>query len=153
MWPIVNGEPEYIGATFMYIDSGIDTGEVIHQIRANISEEDTIHDVGNRLIIKMTESYRDVVAAFDMLTPESQIKADGKLYLAREFTADVCKLLYNKVENGVFKNKSYYRSKPYFARASIDGNRLCLGCFRTAEEASEAYQRFCKEHHGEFYNE
>ena len=54
---------------------------------------------------------------------------------------------------GVFKNKSYYRSKPYFARASIDGNRLSLGCFRTAEEASEAYQRFCKEHHGEFYNE
>jgi len=54
---------------------------------------------------------------------------------------------------GVFKNKSYYRSKPYFARASIDGNRFCLGCFHTAEEASEAYQRFCKEHHGEFYNE
>lgn len=54
---------------------------------------------------------------------------------------------------GVFKNKSYHRNKPYFARASIDGNRLCLGCFRTAEEASEAYQRFCKEHHGEFYNQ
>ena len=27
-----------VGATFMHIDSGIDTGEIIHQIRADILE-------------------------------------------------------------------------------------------------------------------
>ena len=55
---------------------------------------------------------------------------------------------------GVFKNKTHsHRNKPYFATARINGNPFYLGSFRTAEEASEAYQRFCKEHHGEFYNE
>ena len=35
----------------MHIDEGIDTGEVIHQIRANIFPEDNIHTIGNRLIL------------------------------------------------------------------------------------------------------
>lgn len=33
-WPLVNGELEFVGATFMHIDAGIDTGNIIHQIRA-----------------------------------------------------------------------------------------------------------------------
>ena len=30
-FPFVNNEPEYAGCTFMYLDHGIDTGEIIHQ--------------------------------------------------------------------------------------------------------------------------
>jgi len=55
---------------------------------------------------------------------------------------------------GVHENKSYsHRYYPYKATTQFNGKRIYLGGFRTAEEASEAYQRFCKEHHGEFYNE
>ena len=55
---------------------------------------------------------------------------------------------------GVSKDKSHsHRNKPYSARITLDGKLLRLGVFRTAEEASEAYRRSCKEHHGEFYNE
>ena len=55
---------------------------------------------------------------------------------------------------GVTKSKEYKRRfYPYIAVAQINGKRAYLGGFRTPEEASEAYQRFCKEHHGEFYNE
>ena len=36
IWPLVNNEPEYLGITYMYIDAGIDTGAIIHQIRPNI---------------------------------------------------------------------------------------------------------------------
>tara|TARA_R110002020_G_scaffold108792_7_gene251916 strand:+ start:1088 stop:1618 length:531 start_codon:yes stop_codon:yes gene_type:complete len=55
---------------------------------------------------------------------------------------------------GVVKNKLHsHRHNPYFARAWLNGKRFHLGSFRTPEEASEAYQRFCKEHHGEFYKE
>ena len=35
-FPIINDEPEFIGATYMYLDEGIDTGEIIHQIRPKI---------------------------------------------------------------------------------------------------------------------
>ena len=41
-----------VGATFMYIDAGIDTGEIIHQIRADIVIGDSPHSIGNRLIKK-----------------------------------------------------------------------------------------------------
>ena len=55
---------------------------------------------------------------------------------------------------GVTKSKTYcHRNKPYRARVMLYGKIICLGNFRTPEGASEAYQRFCKEHHGEFYNE
>ncbi len=49
-WPFVNGEPEFIGVTFMHIDRGIDTGQIIHQIRAKIHPWDNMHTIGNRLI-------------------------------------------------------------------------------------------------------
>lgn len=42
-WPLVNREPEYVGATFMYMDSGIDTGEIIHQMRAQVHPNDGPH--------------------------------------------------------------------------------------------------------------
>ena len=49
-WPIVNNELQFIGTTFMFIDSGIDTGPIIHQIRGDIWNNDNIHQIGNRLI-------------------------------------------------------------------------------------------------------
>ena len=40
-WPLYYNIPEYIGATFMFMDDGIDTGEIIHQIRPTIFENDS----------------------------------------------------------------------------------------------------------------
>ena len=55
---------------------------------------------------------------------------------------------------GVIKSKQYsHRNKPYRARTMLHGKIISLGNYRTPEEASEAYQRFCKEHHGKFYHE
>jgi methionyl-tRNA formyltransferase len=54
-WPFVFDELQFIGVTFMFINEGIDTGEIIHQIRAEILECDSIHDIGNRLITAMSK--------------------------------------------------------------------------------------------------
>jgi phosphoribosylglycinamide formyltransferase-1 len=73
-WPLVEGKPEYVGATFMYIDSGIDTGEIIHQIRARIFPGDTPHQIGNRLIADIALVYPDVIAKhskLSLITPNS----------------------------------------------------------------------------------
>ena len=56
VWPMINNEFDLIGATFMFIDSGIDTGKIIHQIRADIKKNDDPHLIGNRLIKKMTKA-------------------------------------------------------------------------------------------------
>ena len=71
-WPLVNGEPEYVGTTFMYIDAGIDTGAIIHQVRAHCSWGDTPSQIGNRLIRDMATSCRRLVSRFEDLAPMPQ---------------------------------------------------------------------------------
>ncbi len=39
----------------MHIDAGVDTGEVIHQMRARVALGDSPAQIGNRLIVDMAE--------------------------------------------------------------------------------------------------
>ena len=94
VWPLINIEPDMVGATFMYIDAGIDTGKIIHQIRADVYLGDSPHSIGNRLIRKMTSTYADIVCNFRNLECEEQPVSEGKLYYQRDFTAESCEKLY-----------------------------------------------------------
>lgn len=101
IWPMINDSLDMVGATFMHIDAGIDTGAVIHQIRADIKPGDGPHEIGNRLIEKMTGVYADLIARFDDLTPQPQSEAEGKLYRRADFDADACAKLYANFEGGM----------------------------------------------------
>ena len=103
VWPLINNEPDMVGATFMYIDPGIDTGEIIHQIRADIVIGDSPHSIGNRLIIKMTKTYADVMAKFDSLERPQQPSAEGKLYYQKDFDHKSCRKLYENLEGGMIE--------------------------------------------------
>jgi len=60
-WPLVNGEPELVGATFLHLDAGIDTGPVIHQLRARVHSGDSAHQIGNRVIADAAEAFPEVL--------------------------------------------------------------------------------------------
>lgn len=94
VWPLINKEPHMVGATFMHIDAGIDTGKIIHQIRAEIFIGDSPHSIGNRLIKQMTSTYCDLIAHFSHLTDEKQPNSKGQLYRQRDFDAKACEALY-----------------------------------------------------------
>ena len=94
IFPIIDKRPEMVGATFMYIDQGIDTGNIIHQIRADFFVGDSVHSVGNRLIKKMTKNYANLVSKFDDLQQQEQPEVKGKIYLMKDFDGDVCEKLY-----------------------------------------------------------
>lgn len=66
-WPLVNGEPEYVGGTFMHIDAGVDTGEIIHQLRARVHPDDGPHDIGNRLLADAGQVYPVLARRFEDL--------------------------------------------------------------------------------------
>ena len=85
VWPLINKELHMVGATFMYIDAGIDTGKIIHQIRADVFLGDSPHTIGNRLIKAMTESYCQIINSFNHLVDEQQPVNKGKLYLRKHF--------------------------------------------------------------------
>jgi len=103
VWPLINGEPEMVGATFMYIDAGIDTGKIIHQIRADIFLGDSPHSIGNRLIRKMTANYTNIIANFEKLEEVEQPNNDGKLYMIKDFDGDACGKLYQNLYNGMIE--------------------------------------------------
>ena len=54
-WPLVNGEPEYCGATIHFLDVGVDTGPIIAHVRPEIAAGDGPHDIGNKTIVAAAE--------------------------------------------------------------------------------------------------
>lgn len=105
-WPLVNGEPEYVGATFMHIDAGVDTGEIVHQIRAQVRSGDKPHDIGNRLIRDMALVYAELIRNFDSLEPMAQlpISGDEKVFRKRDFTEDAVRKLYRGFKAGLVED-------------------------------------------------
>jgi folate-dependent phosphoribosylglycinamide formyltransferase PurN len=103
VWALINNEPHMVGATFMHIDAGIDTGKIIHQIRAEIVLGDSSHSIGNRLIRAMTQTYADIIANVDHLTDEVQPKSEGALYKMKDFDGAACAKLYAQLGNGMIE--------------------------------------------------
>lgn len=119
-WPLVNGEPEFVGATFMHIEAGIDTGVVIHQIRARIFPGDTPHQIGNRLISDAAAVYVELVRRFDEIEPQPQIAPppDAKFYRRSDFTTEAVSELYRRFDDGLIDR--------YLAHSQKAGRRARL---------------------------
>ncbi len=105
-WPLVDRNPACVGATFMYIDSGIDTGEIIHQIRASCNFFDTPSTIGNRLIKDMTEVFAAIIVAFDRLSKPTGPVYNGfkKFFKKKDFTEDSVEQLYANFRDGMIEN-------------------------------------------------
>lgn len=106
-WPLVNGEPEYVGATFMYIDKGIDTGEIIHQIRSKIEFGDSPVQIGNRLIIYIANEYVKLIRSFSSVEkiPTSIFNNDFEVQYCskKDYTEESVKLLYSRFNRGMIE--------------------------------------------------
>jgi phosphoribosylglycinamide formyltransferase 1 len=111
VWPLINEEPWMVGATFMHIDSGIDTGHIVHQIQASIFLGDSSHTIGNRLILDMTKVYANLIANFSNLSVETQTDTQGKLYKIADFDSYACKKLYDNFKNGMIEKSINSKSR------------------------------------------
>jgi methionyl-tRNA formyltransferase len=101
-WALVNNEPEYCGATFMYMDAGVDTGRVIHQIRARVFAGDTPHQIGNRLIADMADVYTRIINNFERLVEVGQLSVTSdKYYRQKDFSPESVVRLYQNFAGGL----------------------------------------------------
>jgi len=129
-WPLVNGEPEYVGATFMHIDAGVDTGEIIHQLRARVYPSDGPHDIGNRLITDAGQMYPELVRRFNELEPVEQPESDGgNYYTSSDYSVEATNTLYENFENGLVDEYLHRRSErvsdvPIIKNPAIDDEAL-----------------------------
>ena len=111
-WPFVNNELQFIGATFMHIDEGVDTGEIIHQIRANIFHDDNIHQIGNRLIRDTFSECVKLIRSFDKLEKMNQLSIDSinvRYYTNKDFTEESISQAYKNISDGLIVN--YLKNK------------------------------------------
>lgn len=116
-WPVVNEEPEYIGATVHYINPGIDTGDIIYQSRPGLGPEDDLNTIFLKVIAEGIELMADAIEglAAGSLTSYRQPPDAGRLYRLKDFNADVARRCLLNLEGGIIgkslKNKADADSK------------------------------------------
>ncbi|MGK7873252.1 MAG: formyl transferase [Xenococcaceae cyanobacterium] len=103
-WPLVNRQPEYVGATIHYIDAGIDTGPIIAHTRPEIEVGDGAHDIGNKTIQAAAAMLAEAALAHSRGGVESLLQNQhGKLYQRKDFNANAVKKLYHNFETGMIE--------------------------------------------------
>jgi methionyl-tRNA formyltransferase len=93
-WPLVNREPEYVGATIHYLDAGIDTGPIIAHARPQIDAADGPHEIGNKTIVAAARVLAGAARAHVAGTISAMAQpAGGRLYQRKDFCADAVRRL------------------------------------------------------------
>jgi len=105
IFPFINKELKYVGITFMYLDSGIDTGEIIHQIRPDIKATDNVHDIGNKLILKMFKYYKKIILNLKKVKiKKKNFSKKTRFYKKKNFNEKSIKILNKNLKDGLIKN-------------------------------------------------
>jgi folate-dependent phosphoribosylglycinamide formyltransferase PurN len=103
-WPLVNGEPEYCGATIHFLDIGVDTGPIIAHVRPDIQIGDSPHDIGNKTIVAAAETLATAAIAHTT-SPLSGVvqRGDGRLYKRADFSARAVRQLQENFADGMIE--------------------------------------------------
>ena len=103
-WPLVNRQPEYVGATIHYIDEGIDTGPMVAHVRPEIRPGDGGHDLGNRTIIAATRTLARAASLHvaGRLQGVPQAGA-GRVYYRKDFNADSVRRAQDNFRTGMIE--------------------------------------------------
>ena len=101
-WPLVNGEPEYCGATIHYLDAGVDSGPIIAHVRPEMRAGDGPHQIGNKIIVQAAEALADAALACGRGQVRGVEQAgDGRVYRRADFSAAAVTRLYENFAGGM----------------------------------------------------
>jgi methionyl-tRNA formyltransferase len=124
-WPLVNRQPEYVGATVHYLDAGIDTGPILAHARPAIEQGDGPHDLGNKTIVAAVHALLRAASAHLSGTARPVPQWDGgRLYQRKDFSADAVRTLYRNFETGMIDEYLAARTARDAALRLIDLERV-----------------------------
>ncbi len=104
-YPLLNDEPEFVGATVHWIDSGIDAGPIIHHARPTITADDMPHTVGCKAIEAGIQEVLQTLDEFRAGRVESVAQwsaPDPKLYFRKDYHPSQVARLYELIDAGLF---------------------------------------------------
>ena len=95
----------------MYLNEGVDMGQIIHQIRSRIFPDDNFHQIGNRLIKDMFQVYAQIILNIKKIKKINLSYNNNKklLYKIKDFTPESLKKLYYNFNNEIISN--YLKNK------------------------------------------
>jgi folate-dependent phosphoribosylglycinamide formyltransferase PurN len=103
-YPLLNEEPEYVGATIHLLDSRIDGGPILKHARPTIVADDMPHTIGCKAIKagidKMITVLGELAAGRLMPVPQWEVP-NPRLYLRRDYHPRQVVELYKKIEQGL----------------------------------------------------
>jgi len=106
-WPFVNNELEYLGSTILYLDSGIDTGDIICHIRPTINIDDNVHTIGCKIIQSSVVSLIKIMKLLNegkKLNRSKQWHVEERYYKINDFNEDALSKYKTNIKNGMIEN-------------------------------------------------
>lgn len=121
LWPLYYSEPECVGATFHLAIKKVDAGGILHQIRPVLQKDDTIHDIGNKVILSAGEIYSRIVEFYHAgkIKPVSQHLDEGKILKIADFKPDILQTVYSNLQNDMIGNYLHSKEKRDMAKPII----------------------------------
>jgi len=106
-WPFVNEELEYVGSTILYINSGIDTGNIICHTRPKIELGDDVHSIGCKVIESSVQSLLEIMKMIQKGNkPISTLQwsiDNEKYYKNSDFNEEILLKYKNNLKNGLIR--------------------------------------------------
>ncbi|MDX1471489.1 MAG: formyltransferase family protein [Flavobacteriaceae bacterium] len=105
LFPLIFNEPQFVGATIHLATESIDEGGILHQIRPDITENDDLHDVGNKVILKAGKVLPLILKAYKekKITPEKP-DMKGKVYRIKDITPERLRQAYTNISEGMISD-------------------------------------------------
>jgi methionyl-tRNA formyltransferase len=101
-WPLVNGEPECVGATIHLATLSVDAGPILRQARPAIEPEDGAHEIGCRAILAGADAAVGALIDYSNRHLEPRVQSgEGRLYRNKDFDADAVVELWRRLESGM----------------------------------------------------
>lgn len=104
-WAIINGETE-TGITTFFLNSEIDKGEIIAQIKVAISEKDNAKKIHDELMIKgaalVVDTVNKILKGEAISQSQEKIETNGELKPAPKIFKETCRINWNKSPKAIY---------------------------------------------------
>lgn len=120
-WPLVNNEPECVGATVHLATLEVDAGAILGQARPEIQIGDGSHDIGNKTIIAGARMMAQCIKAYHTGRIKPKVQgSEGKVYKNKDFNAQAISTMLDNFQNGMIENFLLEKERRYANFPIID---------------------------------
>ncbi|MBQ8572189.1 MAG: methionyl-tRNA formyltransferase [Ruminococcus sp.] len=135
-WTVLSGD-EYGGVTTMYMNEGLDTGDIIFKKEVKVGENETSGELFDRLCVDGAELLSETIKAIEAGTAPRIPQDDNDATYATMLSKEISEIDWNKTANDVH-NKVRGLSPWPSAQSKLFGKRIKILETRVSDKFGEA---------------